>query len=47
MDSHFIKKKLDIKLVDILFVKTDEQLVDILTHAVLTRRFQDSLDKLG
>ncbi|KAB2635466.1 hypothetical protein D8674_026000 [Pyrus ussuriensis x Pyrus communis] len=36
VDRHFIKEKLDVKL-----------LADILTHAVSARRFQDSLDKLG
>ncbi|KAM1644976.1 hypothetical protein EV2_006670 [Malus domestica] len=47
VDRHCIKEKLDVKLVDIPFVKTKEQLADILTHAVSARRFQDSLDKLG
>ncbi|KAB2608187.1 hypothetical protein D8674_011355 [Pyrus ussuriensis x Pyrus communis] len=47
VDRHFIKEKLDVKLVDIPFVKIEEQLADILTHAVSARRFQDSLDKLG
>ncbi|KAM1065823.1 hypothetical protein TB2_020907 [Malus domestica] len=47
VDRHFIKEKLDVKLVDIPFVKIEEQLADILTHAVYARRFQDSLDKLG
>ena len=47
VDRHFIKEKLDVKLVDIPFMKTEEQLADILTHAVSARRFQDSLDKLG
>ncbi|KAB2597408.1 polyprotein (retrotrasposon protein) [Pyrus ussuriensis x Pyrus communis] len=36
VDRHFIKEKLEVKL-----------LADILTHAVFARRFQDSLDKLG
>ncbi|KAM0990383.1 hypothetical protein ACFX2C_008907 [Malus domestica] len=44
VDRHFIKEKLDVKLVDILFMKTEEQLADILTHVVSARRFQDRLE---
>ncbi|KAB2612683.1 polyprotein (retrotrasposon protein) [Pyrus ussuriensis x Pyrus communis] len=44
---HFIKEKLDVKLIDIPYVRSEEQLTDELTHAVLARVFQDSLDKLG
>ncbi|KAB2618169.1 hypothetical protein D8674_014038 [Pyrus ussuriensis x Pyrus communis] len=47
VNKHFIKEKLDVKLVDISFVKTKKQLADILTHVVSAIRFQDSLDKLG
>ncbi|CAN6694902.1 unnamed protein product [Malus baccata var. baccata] len=36
-----------VELVDIPFMKIEEQLANILTHAVSARRFQDSLDKLG
>ncbi|KAM1114484.1 hypothetical protein ACFX13_048038 [Malus domestica] len=47
VDRHFIREKLDVKLVDIPFVRMEEQLADILTHVVSAGRFQDSLDKLG
>ena len=47
VDRHFIKEKLDVKLIDIPYVKTEEQLADILTHVVSASRFCDSLDKLG
>ncbi|CAN6698705.1 unnamed protein product [Malus baccata var. baccata] len=47
VDRHFIKEKLDVKLIDIPYVRSEEQLADVLTHAVSARVFQDSLDKLG
>ncbi|KAM2798564.1 hypothetical protein COP1_003511 [Malus domestica] len=47
VDRHFIKEKLDVKLIDITYVRSEEQLADVLTHAVSARVFQDSLDKLG
>ena len=47
VDRHFIKEKLDAQIISFLFVKTDEQLVDILTKAVSSKTFSDSLSKLG
>ena len=47
VDRHFIKEKLDVKLIDIPYVRFENQLVDMLTHAVATRVLQDSLNKLG
>ncbi|KAM2863705.1 hypothetical protein FF1_022443 [Malus domestica] len=47
VDRHFIKEKLEKKIVSIPFVNSDEQLADVLTHAVCSRRFDDSLVKLG
>ena len=47
VDRHFIKEKLERKIVSIPFVNSEEQLADILTHAVCSRRFGDSLVKLG
>ena len=44
--EHFIKEKLDVKLIDIPYVKSGDQLADVLTHAVSSRVFQDSLNKL-
>lgn len=46
VDRHFIKEKLANKLIDIPFVKSQEQLVDVLTHTVLAKVFHDLLDKL-
>lgn len=47
VDRHFIKEKLDEGLVAIPFVRSEEQLADVLTHAVSEKVFWDSLDKLG
>lgn len=47
VDRHFIKEKLDAKLIDFPFVPTEEQLADVLTKGVSTKVFYDSLDKLG
>lgn len=47
VDRHFIKEKLEAKIIQIPFVKTEDQLADILTKAVSSRIFHNSLDKLG
>ena len=44
---HFIKEKLQHKIIHIPFVKSKEQLADILTKAVGLEQFQDTLYKLG
>ncbi|KAI5318645.1 hypothetical protein L3X38_038353 [Prunus dulcis] len=46
VDMHYIKEKLVDKLIDIPFEESEEQLSDILTHAVSAKVFHDSLDKL-
>lgn len=47
VDRHFIKDKLDTKLIQLPFVKSEQQLADILTKAVSHKVFHGSLDKLG
>ncbi|CAL8167941.1 unnamed protein product [Prunus armeniaca] len=47
VDWHFIKEKLEHKLISIHFVPFSEQLADMLTHALSKRRFEDSIDKLS
>ena len=47
VDRHFIKEKLLLKLVEIHFVRSSEQLANILTCAVSTEVLHKSLDKLG
>ena len=46
VDRHFIKEKLEAKLIVFPFVPTEEQLADILTKAVSSKAFQDALGKL-
>ncbi|XP_024187552.2 uncharacterized protein LOC112192448 isoform X2 [Rosa chinensis] len=47
VDRHFIKEKLDAQVILFPFVPTEEQLADILTKALSSKAFYDSLDKLG
>ncbi|PRQ19007.1 putative RNA-directed DNA polymerase [Rosa chinensis] len=47
VDRHFIKEKLDAKIMSFPFVPTEEQLADILTKGVSRKAFYDSLSKLG
>ena len=47
IDRHFIKEKLDARIISFSFVPSEEQLADVLTKAVSSKTFSDSLDKLG
>ena len=47
VDRHFIKQKLEDKVIQFPFVKSEDQLADILTKAVSSKIFHNSLDKLG
>ncbi|KAK3004751.1 hypothetical protein RJ639_018619 [Escallonia herrerae] len=46
VDQHFIKEKLEAMIIRFLFVKSEEQLADILTKLVPRKVFYNSLDKL-
>ena len=46
IDRHFIKENLEAKIIRFPFVKYEDQLVDILTKAVSSKDFYNSLDKL-
>ncbi|KAL6181278.1 hypothetical protein ACLB2K_047933 [Fragaria x ananassa] len=46
IDKHFIKEKLDARIISFPFVPSEEQLADIITKAVSSRAFSDTLDKL-
>ena len=46
IDRHFIKEKLEAKIVKLPFVKSEDQLADVLTKAVRSRVFYNSLGKL-
>ena len=47
IDRHFIKEKLEAKIIKLPFVKSEDQLADVLTKAVSSRVFYNSLGKLG
>ncbi|KAI5322145.1 hypothetical protein L3X38_031217 [Prunus dulcis] len=46
VDRHFIKEKIKKKIIRLPFLKSEDQLADILTKAVCGRVFHDSLTKL-
>ena len=47
VDRHFIKQNLEEKIIWFPFVKSEDQLADVLMKAVSSRNFYISLDKLG
>lgn len=47
VDRHFIKEKLEAKIIEVPFVKSKDQLADVLTKAVTGRVFHSSFSKLG
>ena len=47
VDRHFIKEKLTEGLICTPFVRTENQLADILTKGVLSKIFNSALNKLG
>jgi len=47
VDRHFIKQNLENKIIRFPFVKSEDQLADILTKEVCSKNFYNSLDKLG
>ena len=46
VDRHFIKDNIEAKIVELPFVRSEDQLADILTKAVDSRSFRDVLSKL-
>ena len=47
VDRHFIKENLDNKIISFPFVRSEEQLADVLTKGVSQKQFDASVDKLG
>jgi hypothetical protein len=47
IDRHFINQNLETKTIRFSFVKSKDQLTDLLTKAVDSKEFHNSLDKLG
>ena len=46
IDKHFIKEKLEAGIINFPFVKSEDQLADVLTKAIASKVFIDSLIKL-
>ena len=46
IDRHFIKEKLEAKLIEVPHVRSQDQLADILTKALSSQAFHGILDKL-
>ena len=47
VDRHFIKENLDRKIIQFPFVRSEDQLADILTKAVSGRVFYNAISKMG
>ena len=47
IDRHFIKEKLEKKVISLPFVRSEDQLADILTKAVTSGAFEEIFCKLG
>ncbi|CAN6681217.1 unnamed protein product [Malus baccata var. baccata] len=47
VDRHFIKEKIEAILIEVPFVKSEDQLVNMLTKTVTSSVFHNSLSKLG
>ena len=47
VDRQFIKHNLEENIIQFPFVKSEDQLADILIKAIFIKNFHDSLDKLG
>jgi transposase InsO family protein len=47
IDRHFIKEKLENKIISMPFVRSNEQLADILTKPVISKIFIETVNKLG
>ena len=47
VDRHFIKQKLEAKVFQFPFVKSEDQLANMLTKAISSKAFHNSLDQLG
>ena len=47
VDKHFIREKIDSKVIEIPFVRSSEQIADMLTKAVSNKVFNHLLEQLG
>ena len=47
VDRHYIKQKLEAKVIQFPFIQSKDQLADILTKEISNKAFHNSLDQLG
>ena len=47
VDCHFIKENIDEKIIHFSFIKSEDQLADVLTKVVSRRVFHGVINKLG
>jgi hypothetical protein len=47
IDRHFIKQKLEERIISFSFMRSEEQLTNMLTKGVSTKCFEESIVKLG
>ena len=47
IDRHFIKEQLEAQIIEVPYVRSQDQLADILIKAVSSKVFHQVLDKLG
>ena len=47
VDRHFVKEKLEAGFIELMFIRSEDQLADILTKAVNGKTFNSTLCKLG
>jgi hypothetical protein len=46
VDNHFIKEKLDSHIISLPFIRSVEQVANILTKAVASKSFEENLEKI-
>jgi hypothetical protein len=47
VNRHFIKEKLEAKIIEVPHIRSQDQLADVLTKAISNQVFHTSLEKLG
>jgi hypothetical protein len=47
VDCHFVREKIQTNEIETPYVKSEDQLADVYTKALDSRRFQANIDKLG
>ena len=47
IDRHFIKEKLDAKVIDLSYISSKEQIADVMTKSLTQEKFEGFIGKLG